>query len=128
MSPHTASTISVEPSGTAALYPTHLHRSTVERYVTIGQPIEKVIDFVAEVSCLGDRLSSAADPTFRQLRTYLGRQFEVRYTLYEIPGGTQITAVAQERSGSLGPVATLAARLARRRIDAELSGLKDHLE
>jgi hypothetical protein len=114
--------------GATVSEPTNSRRSTVEQRVAICQPIETIIDFVGEASCLGDRLSAEVDPTYRELRTRLGRQVEVRYTLYQIPGGTQVTAVAQARARSPGPIAALAVRAVRHQIGTELSSLKDDLE
>jgi hypothetical protein len=57
------------------------------------------------------------------------RQVCVRYTVYEVPGETQVTASIEGLGhGQLDPMPGLAVRVTSRRIATELSTMRDVLE
>ena len=58
-----------------------------------------------------------------------GRQVDVRYILYEVPGGAQVTAsIARLQGSRLDLMTGMAIRAIRRRIAADLSKMRDDLE
>jgi len=103
-------------------------RAVSERRVFINAPIEEVLRHAGN-STFGERLPGAGDPAFRREIHELGRGIDVNYTLYEIPGGTQISALIQRsRPAVIHPLETVGAEAAQRKVDAQLHQIKDELE
>lgn len=108
--------------------PVRLHRTLHERRVFINAPIEEVLHHTKS-GVFGERQPGDGDPRFRQQIHELGRQIHVDYTVYEIPGGTQISAlIERSRPSMVHPLGTLGAEAAQRKVDARLNQVKDALE
>lgn len=100
------------------------HLSTV-----INQPLAPVLAHLRMVANGMEGRSAEADPTLEVVHQSWGRQVCVRYTVYEVPGGTQVTASIESLGhGRLDPMPGLAVRAMRGRIATELSTMRDVLE
>lgn len=108
--------------------------SVEEQTAMINQPIDRVAAFIRTSGRAGGYTTVTADmppadPAFWRTYTVLGRDVEVRYTLYAIPGGTQVSAMAAESSyGSSDLVGLLAVKAAGHQIELDLHRLADALE
>ena len=108
--------------------------SVEEQTAIINQPVDHVAAFIRTSGPTGSYRTVAAemppeDPAFWRTYTVLGRDVEVRYSLYAIPGGTQVSAVSAESSyGSSDLRSVLALKTARQQIELDLHRLADVLE
>jgi hypothetical protein len=100
--------------------------------VVINQPID---DVCAAFGVLVDRSPGRApsgefeaDPTLHRTGRFAGRWVELKFTFYAIPGGTQVTAVADVIDGQGGVRSALSSAAARRYLASHLRGMKDALE
>lgn len=100
------------------------HVSTV-----INRPLAPVLAHLRSVTNGTAGQSPEADPTLEVVRRSRMRQVCVHYTVYEVPGGTQVEASIESLGyGRLDPMPGLAVRVVRRRIASDLSRMRDVLE
>jgi hypothetical protein len=106
-------------------------RPTSARHVStvINQPLAPVLAHLRSVTNGTAGRSAEADPTLEVVRRARMRQVCLRYTVYEVPGGTQVTASIESLGhGRFDPMPGLAVRAMRGRIATELSTMRDILE
>jgi hypothetical protein len=101
--------------------------------VVINAPIDEVFEFFTGTLKSRDQTKPAdltlEGPTHSRAQLVLGRKIEVKYSFYAVPGGTQIVAAIEHLSGQIAdPRGILARRVAKRRVDLELSRVKNRLE
>jgi hypothetical protein len=95
----------------------------------INQPLAPVLAHLRAVTNGAEGRSIEADPTLEVVHRSWMRQVCVRYTVYEVPGGTQIEAsIGSLEHGRLDLMTGLAVRAMRGRIATELSTMQDALE
>jgi hypothetical protein len=99
------------------------------RSMVINQPLATVVPHLRAEIGSEEGHTPESDPTFAVMRVAWGRQVDVRYTLYAVPGGVQVTASIECPSHRrLDPVTHMAVRAISRRFAADLSKLRDDLE
>ena len=106
-------------------------RPAPARYVStvINQPLAPVLAHLRAVTNGTEGRSVEADPTLEVSLRSRGRHVCVRYTVYAVPGGTQIEASIESlEHGRLDPMTGLAVRAMRGRIATQLSAMRDVLE
>lgn len=96
--------------------------------VIINQPRDTVLAFGR--SGFGSSVTADfRDPEFSRPVDVLGKHFEIIYRAYEVPGGTQLTAtVLGPDSGALDVLGIVADGAVRRRVEAQLTEMKDAME
>ena len=100
------------------------HLSTV-----INQPLVPVVAYLHSVTNGTEGRTAESDPTFEATHVSWWRQVGVRYTVYGVPGGAQVTAsIASPGHSRLDPLTAMAVRAISRRIAADLSAIRDDLE
>jgi hypothetical protein len=131
----TPSTTSAETfkrnSVSSPLFGFRASRPTPARYVStvINQPFAPVLEHLRAVTNGTEGQSAEADPTLEVVLRSWGRHVCVCYTVYAVPGGTQIEAsITSLGHGPLDPMTRLAVRVIRGRIAADLSAVRDVLE
>ena len=124
-----SSTAAIERSTAALAGRSAARVARVEESIVINQPLAKVYASFSDRAPAGERLPSAADPAYRYGRKVMGRTVETRYTFYEVPGGTQVTAETESAShGLLDLAGPLAMHSARRQVTSMLYALQRRLE
>lgn len=106
-------------------------RPTSARYVStvINQPLAPVLAHLRSMTNGTEGQSAEADPTLEVILRSRGRHVCVRYTVYAVPGGTQIEASIESlEHGRLDPMTGLAVRAMRGRTATELPTMRDILE
>jgi hypothetical protein len=102
--------------------------SSRELRVIVNQPLNRVYAHLANAR-VGEALSTTGETALCRIDTVLGRRVEISHVLYEIPGGTQVSAGAEIASSEIHDlVAVLAVNAARRQLAADLAELKNRLE
>lgn len=95
----------------------------------INQPLDTVAAYLRSATSGTEGRTAEADPTFAATQVSWDRQVGVRYTLYGVPGGAQVTASIKGPGHSrLDPMTVMAVRAISRRIAADLSKMRDDLE
>lgn len=106
-------------------------RPTLARHVStvVNQPLVPVLAHLRSVTNGTADRSGGADPTLDVVRRSRMRQVCVRFTVYEVPGGTQVTASIESLGhGRLDPMPGLAVRVASRRIASDLLRMREFFE
>jgi hypothetical protein len=100
------------------------HVSTV-----INQPLATMVAYLRSAMRGTEGSTAESDPTIEVVHRSWRRQVDVRYILYEVPGGAQVTAsIASPGHSRLDPMTGLAVRSISRRIVADLAKMRDALE
>jgi hypothetical protein len=95
----------------------------------INQPPATVVAHLRSVTRGKEGRTAESDPTFEAVHLSWGRQVAVRYILYEVPGGAQVTASIEGPGHSrLDAMTGMAVRFIKRRIATDLSTMRDDLE
>jgi hypothetical protein len=129
----TSSSVSAEPIQhiSVSIPLSRATRPTPARHVStvINQTFAPVLAHLQSVTNGREGRSAEADPTLEVVFRSRGRQVCVRYTVYEVPGGTQVTASIESLGhGRLDPMTRLAVRAMRGRIATDLATIRDVLE
>lgn len=95
----------------------------------INQPLSVVLAHMRSTVHGKEGQTAESDPTLTVVHPSWGRHVCVRYTLYELPGGAQVTASIESVSHTrLDPLTVIAVRVVSRRIATDLSTMRDDLE
>lgn len=130
MTPSTASTEPIQHIS-VSIHLSRDPRPAPARYegTAIYEPLAPVLAPLRPVTNGAEGRSIEVDPTLVVVRWSRMRQVCVRNTVYEVPGGTQVTASIESLGRSrLDPVPGPAVRAMRGRIATELSTMRDVLE
>lgn len=100
------------------------HLSTV-----INRPLPAVLAHLRSATPGKEGQTCESDPTLETSHVSWARQISVLYTVYEVPGGAQVTASIESAGHSrFDPVTIVAVRFVSRRIATDLLKLRDDLE
>lgn len=109
----------------------HVSHPTPFRHVStvINQPLATVVAHLRSATRGKEGHTAESDPTFEVVHVSWGRQVGVRYILYGVPGGSQVTASVESLGRSrIDPMTIMAVRFISRRIAADLSEMRDEFE
>jgi hypothetical protein len=95
----------------------------------INQPLATVVAHLRSVARGTEGQTAEYDPTFAVMHRSWGREVMVRYIVYAVPGGTQVTAAIEGSGGSRVDLRTsMAVRAISRQVATGLSTMRDDLE